>query len=198
MTNPSEDMIAKRGRLMTAVALLGEFNPAFAPHVATADAFRHSCDAIGAALQADWVSTTDADPSIFSIYSAVWVLPGSPYRSLDRAIQVIQYAREQGIPCFGTCGGFQHMIIEYARNVLKFSDAQHAEYDPSASRLFISQLTCALAGREMNIRLARGSRAERIYGSSFVCEEYYCNFGVNPEVVPLLSSGPLKITGSDD
>jgi CTP synthase (UTP-ammonia lyase) len=178
---------------MNAVALLGEFDPTFAPHTATTAALEHSCDAVGVTLRPDWVSTVDVDSSLFSRYSAVWVLPGSPYKSLERTIEVIRYAREHQIPCFGTCGGFQHMIIEYARNVLKFSDAQHAEYDPSASRLFISQLVCSLAGREMKIELVEGSRAARIYGTTRVSEEYYCNFGVNPEVVPMFTNGPLKI-----
>jgi CTP synthase (UTP-ammonia lyase) len=35
----------------------------------------------------------------------------------------------------------QHMIIEYARNVLGFEDAQHAEYDPYQSRLFVTPLS---------------------------------------------------------
>jgi CTP synthase (UTP-ammonia lyase) len=179
------------------IALLGEYNPTFVPHIATAAAIQHSCAAIGIELRADWVSTANADSSLFQDYSAVWVLPGSPYKSLERTIAVIRHARESGIPCFGTCGGFQHMIIEYARNVLNLVDAQHAEYEPSASRLFISQLVCSLAGREMNIRLSASSRAERIYASSSVSEKYYCNFGVNPDVVPLFSDGALIISGSD-
>jgi CTP synthase (UTP-ammonia lyase) len=183
---------------LNAVALLGEFDPTFAPHIATATALQHSCDAVGVTLHADWVSTADVDSSLFLRYSAVWVLPGSPYKSLERTIEIIRHAREHQIPCFGTCGGFQHMIIEYARNVLKFTDAQHAEYDPSASGLFISQLACSLAGREMKIRLVEHSRAARIYGTTRVSEEYYCNFGVNPKVVELFRGGPLKISGSDD
>ena len=41
------------------------------------------------------------------------------------------------------------MIIEYARNVLGFSDAEHAEYDPYASNLFVSRLDCSLVGRDL-------------------------------------------------
>ena len=77
---------------------------------------------------------------------------------MERTLAAIRYAREQGVPCFGTCGGFQHMLIEYARNVLGFQDAQHAEYDPYASNLFITQLACSLAGRTMQLRFTPGSR----------------------------------------
>jgi len=116
---------------------------------------------------------------------------------MDRALWAINYARENGIACFGTCGGFQHMIIEYARNVLGFKEAGHAEYDPYASSLFITELACSLVGREMELTFASSSQVAKIYGGTSAIEQYYCNFGVNPDYVSLLKSGSLKITGSD-
>jgi CTP synthase (UTP-ammonia lyase) len=90
-----------------------------------------------------------------------------------------------------------NMVIEYARNVLGFRDAQHAEYDPYASNLFISQLACSLAGREMLLTFTPGSQIADIYGALSATEQYYCNVGVNPDRIGLLKSGPIKITGSD-
>jgi CTP synthase (UTP-ammonia lyase) len=144
-----------------------------------------------------WVSTQDITPSLFSNFSSIWVAPGSPYKNIDKTLWAIQHAREQHIPCFGTCGGFQHIVLEYARNVLNFKDAQHAEYDPYASDLFVSELACSLAGREMKLDFVEGSRVAQIYGSLSATEEYYCNFGVHPDKVQLLKSGPIRITGSD-
>jgi CTP synthase (UTP-ammonia lyase) len=89
------------------------------------------------------------------------------------------------------------MILEYARNVLGFSDAQHAEYEPMASRLFVSKLKCSLAGREMQLRFVPGSKSAGIYGGLSAVERYYCNFGVNPDQVALLKEGPLVVSGSD-
>jgi len=89
------------------------------------------------------------------------------------------------------------MVIEYARNVLGFEDAQHAEYDPYASNLFITQLSCSLAGREMTLMFSVGSSVAKFYGATLAIEQYYCDFGVNREYVALLKSGSLRITGSD-
>jgi CTP synthase (UTP-ammonia lyase) len=89
------------------------------------------------------------------------------------------------------------MVLEYARNVLLYRDAQHAEYDPYASTLFISRLSCSLAGREMELTFESGSQMAEIYGSTSATEEYYCNFGVEPGKVGLLASGGLRISGSD-
>ena len=182
---------------MKSIALLGEFTPTFKPHIATNAAIEHSRNMLGISVEGVWVSTQDIDPSLFSRFSGIWVAPGSPYKNMDKTLWAIQYARENNIPCFGTCGGFQHIILEYARNVLGFKDAQHAEYDPYSSDLFISALTCSLAGREMNLNFVEGSQVAEIYGENSAIEEYYCNFGVNPEKIELLKSGSLQITGSD-
>jgi CTP synthase (UTP-ammonia lyase) len=90
------------------------------------------------------------------------------------------------------------MIIEYARNVLGCNDAQHAEYDPCASNLFVSRLDCSLAGREMELRFAPDSLVAGHYGSTRAIESYYCNFGVHPGQITALSSGELRIVGADN
>jgi len=179
------------------IAILGEYSPTFEPHLCTDMAIGHSNNAAGLDSAAAWVSTDNIDASLFEKYSGIWIAPGSPYKNMASTLEAIQHARENGVPCFGTCGGFQHMIIEYARNVLGFRDAQHAEYDPYASNLFISQLACSLAGREMHLQLVPGSRAASLYGGTTAVERYYCNFGVHPDRVAILRSGPLQIVGSD-
>ena len=179
------------------IAIIGEYTPTFPPHISTSAAIEHSRSALGVDVDGIWVSTEEIDRTLFERFAGIWVAPGSPYKNMDQALWAIRYARENGVPCFGTCGGFQHMIIEYARNVLGFMDAAHAEYDADASNLFISQLTCALAGREMELTFSPGSRVAEIYGATSATEEYYCNFGVNPDHISLFQSGALKITGSD-
>ena len=182
---------------MTRIALVGEFDPAFPPHPATAEACAHSASALREQITATWISTEDATLEALRDVSGVWIAPGSPYRNLPNTLAAIRYAREKGIPSFGTCGGFQHIILEYARNVLGFQDAQHAEYDPYASDLFVTQLDCSLAGRELMITLVPESRVARIYGALQAREQYYCNFGINPDKTALVKSGELEVTGSD-
>ena len=189
--------INEKGDHMPSIALLGEFDPTSKTHAATNAAIEHSCAALGIAVEGVWVATEDIEPALMAGFAGIWVAPGSPYKNMDNTLWAIQYARENHIPCFGTCGGFQHMLLEYARNVLHFKDAHHAEYDPYASDLFISELTCSLAGREMQLDFVDGSMVAHIYGSLTATEAYYCNFGVNPDKIHLLKRGPLRITGSD-
>jgi CTP synthase (UTP-ammonia lyase) len=182
---------------MPAIALLGEFTPTFPPHIATNAAIEHACKALHAEVEGVWVPTEAIDETVCERFAGFWITPGSPYKDMQKTLWAIRYAREHGVPCFGTCGGFQNMVLEYARNVLGYQDAQHAEYDPYASNLFISQLECSLAGRTMQLRFVPGSQVASIYGALSATEQYYCNFGINPARLPLLTRGPLRITGAD-
>jgi CTP synthase (UTP-ammonia lyase) len=173
------------------IAIVGERIAGFPPHEATDAAIAHSAAALGLDVAARWVATDEPLPTA----DAIWCAPGSPYRSLDGALAAVRHGRENGVPTLGTCGGCQHMLLEFGRNVLGFADAQHAEYDPYASELFVTPLTCEVAGRTMNVTLDAGSR---LYGGvTEVQEQYYCNFGLNPEYRAQLDAAGLRITGVD-
>lgn len=182
---------------MSRIAIVGEYNEDFEPHPATNAAIAHSCSALGVDVAHDWVSSADLDNEILEEFQGLWVAPGSPYKDMQKTLTAIRFSREQQMPTFGTCGGFQHIMIEYARNVLNIVEANHAEYDPYASCLFISELACSLAGRKMNLHLKEGSQVADIYGATEVVEQYYCNFAVNPDYLDQIQHGPLKIVGSD-
>jgi CTP synthase (UTP-ammonia lyase) len=182
------------------VGVIGDFDPEFPPHAATNAALAHSGAVLGVEVEVRWLDTApleDIDLDELAEHDALWCAPGSPYRSLDGALRAIRFARESDLPFIGTCGGFQHVVIEYARSVLGFEDAQHGEYDPYASDLFITPLSCSLVGQTMTVRLVSGSRAAHFYGQQEAAEQYYCNFGLNPEHQELLHEGGLLVSGAD-
>jgi CTP synthase (UTP-ammonia lyase) len=187
--------------MKTTIAIIGDYDPAFAPHRATDLALNHAAHALGLDMMSAWLPTASLDaPHAFETlasFSGLWVAPGSPYQSMQGALRAIRFARENRVPLLGTCGGFQHIILEYARHVLGFADATHAEYDPYASHLFISRLACSLVGRALEISLQPESLVARTYGATAVTEQYYCNFGVNPDYAALLTAGDLAVVGSD-
>jgi CTP synthase (UTP-ammonia lyase) len=179
------------------IAIIGEYDPSFEPHALTDAAIGHSARHLDVELSRSWVSTSDLTASTLDEYDGAWIAPGSPYRDMGRTLRAIQYARLNNMPCLGTCGGFQHMVIEFARNQLGIADAEHAEYDPYASRLIVSKLECSLAGREMKLSFAKDSLVAKIYGSTTATERYYCNFGVNPNYARQISAAGFRIVGSD-
>jgi CTP synthase (UTP-ammonia lyase) len=182
------------------VAVIGDFDDTFTPHLATDDALRHAAAHLGVAVDIRWLATEALESDLADLRTAGALLcaPGSPYRSLPGALRALRHGREHGVPTLGTCGGCQHIVIEYARNVLGFADAQHAEYDPYASRLFVTELACSPAGQTMPVTLVPGSTAALLYGEEKTEERYYCNFGLNPEHQRALHEGGLRVSGTDE
>ena len=128
----------------------------------------------------------------------VWVAPGSPYRSLEGALAAISWARAHDVPLLGTCGGYQHVIVELARDLLGIADADHAESNPHARHLAVTALPCSLAGQEREVRLVHGTRAGEAYGRPTVVEAYSCSYGINPDYVEPLVDAGLVVSGRDD
>lgn len=185
----------------TRIGIVGDFDAGYEPHVATDAAIQHASAALELDVETVWLQTADipSQPSsLLRTFDGLWIAPGSPYRNLAGALAAIRYARCDDRPLLGTCGGFQHVVLEYARNVLGLHDAQHAEYDPHASVLFIVPLSCSLVGKRMQVHLQAGSRAASAYGRLIAAEQYYCNFGLNPSMEQALDSGGLSIVGRDD
>jgi CTP synthase (UTP-ammonia lyase) len=63
--------------------------------------------------------------------------------------------------------------------------------------LAVTALSCSLVGQEHEVRFPPGSPVRSCYGKDSSVEDYYCNYGVNPEFVPLLESSGLKIGAID-
>ena len=182
------------------VVVVGDRDPGNLTHTATEGALEHAGAALGTPVATEWLPTDAPEgsaPRALRAFDAVFCSPGSPYRSLDGALEAIRYARENGIPFIGTCGGFQHVVIEYARNVLGFPEAGHTEYDPDASNPFVSALSCSPFGQKMRVRVEPGSRSRDAYGDPEVEEEYRCNYGLEPGSRGLLEEGGLCVSGTE-
>ena len=142
-----------------------------------------------------WIHTTQATGiSIEELgaYDGFWCAPGSPYQSMDGALRVIQYARMHQRPFLGTCGGFQHALIEFARSLPALATADHQESNPLTDLPLISRLSCSLAGQQKTVRLQQGSRLQELLGVPTVCEKFNCNFGLNPSYTNGLFGNSLR------
>lgn len=177
------------------IGIIGDFNAGNPTHIATGDGIQHAAEVLGVSFEAVWLPTDQ--PGKLEGFQGLLCSPGSPYRSLDGALTAIRYARENSIPFIGTCGGFQHLVIEYARNVMGFTAAAHAESDPNASCLFVTPLSCSLVGKTMEVVMKPGSKAAQACQSTRSMEAFYCNFGLNPEYQEQLETHGLEITGKD-
>ena len=129
------------------IGLVGDYNAGVTAHLAIPRALELAGAAICAQVGATWLATEMLDgPAGADLtgFDALWCVPASPYASVDGALRAIRFARETGRPFLGTCGGFQHALIEYARDVLGFTEADHAESNQEAEMPLIAPLACVL------------------------------------------------------
>lgn len=183
------------------IALIGDQSPAVKAHSAIPSALRLASNPRQLAVAETWFSTSTLSDEVeghLRGFHGVWCVPGSPYHNIEGALRAIRFARERQVPFLGTCGGSQHAIIEYCRNVLGCNHADHAESNPATSFPLIAPLPCALRETESRIHLTPGSRARAIYGMAEISEPFNCGFGLNPEHHHLFLKTALRITGSGE
>jgi CTP synthase (UTP-ammonia lyase) len=182
------------------IGLVGDKSNEVRAHLAIPRALEWAKREEAGELDLSWLPTDQLErhaDSDLERYDAFWVVPGSPYVSLTGALRVIRFARENGCPLLGTCGGFQHVLIEYARAVLGLSEADHVESNPNAALALIDRLPCSLVGARGVIELLPGSSLARYYGALRATEAYHCNFGLNAAYADRFARTPLKISGVD-
>lgn len=179
------------------LGLVGDYNPQTIAHQAIPTAVQLTASHLDIDIHPQWLPTeTLTDSSVLLNYDAIWVVPGSPYRNDEGVFMAIRYAREQNVPFLGSCGGFQYAVVEYARNVMGWHDAGHAETD-SGGRLVIAPLSCSLVEKSGTVVFQPDTVIASAYGKLETREGYRCNFGVNPEFVTDLAQHPLIISGHD-
>jgi CTP synthase (UTP-ammonia lyase) len=180
------------------VGLVGDRSPSVVAHEAIPVALERAAQALDIGVGYRWIPTDEIE-SVARVaeFDGLWCVPGGPYRSMDGALLAIRYARETRTPFLGTCAGFQHAVIEYARNVLGWNDAAHAESSPDAARAVIAPLACGLLDDEGSVRLRSGTRIAAAYGVPEANEEYLCRYGLNPAFRAALVAGPLRVAAED-
>ena len=182
------------------IALVGDRSDKVLAHRAIPLALQLAAVATKCQVSWRWVDTRqirDAPTDLLDC-AALWVVPGSPYANMDGVLDAIRWAREMRRPFLGTCGGFQHALIEFARNVAGLVKADHAETSPDAELLLVHRLSCSLVEKTGQVRFSPESRLRLAYGSDAAHEGYHCNYGFNPAHRRALEEAGLRFTAFDD
>ncbi|GAB2858750.1 CTP synthase [Streptomyces deserti] len=178
------------------IALVGDRSPTVASHTRIPLLLDALATRDRLVLDAYWLPSEEAGDGVVDGFDAVWVVPGSPYRSEAGVLSAIRTARVRGVPFLGTCGGFQHALLEYARNVCGLTRAAHAENDPEAEDPLIEPLACSLVGHEGTVVIEPGTLAQAVVGSERTVERYFCAYGPSRHLGTLRAHG-LRFSGHD-
>jgi CTP synthase (UTP-ammonia lyase) len=183
------------------IALVGDRSPHVTAHDRIPAALAQAARAEGLAPDAIdpyWIGSEQvaALPDLAG-FDGIWVVPGSPYADRDGALAAIRTARTGQVPFLGTCGGFQHAVLEYARSVLGL-DVDHAE-DPfgAAAGPIIVPLECSLRGEEAEVDVLPDTRAAGILGAGPRIERFFCAYGLDERFRASLADAGLVFSAAD-
>jgi CTP synthase (UTP-ammonia lyase) len=181
------------------IALVGDRSPNVRAHARIPAILETLRQRDGLLLDAYWIPTPEAGEDL-AAFDAIWLTPGSPYQSPEGAIAAARTTREQGIPFLGTCAGFQHAMVEFARHACGLAGVGDAQYPPEPSgpgreESLIVPLACSLAGHEDLVVITPGTLAERILGAERSVERHHCSFGLNPDYLTTLTRHGMRFTG---
>ena len=177
------------------LALVGDRSPAVRAHgriPLLIDALRRR---EGLVLDPYWIASTEAED--LDGFDGIWVVPGSPYSDREKVIETIRTAREREIPFLGTCGGFQHAILELARDLAGIETADHAEYADTRTPVIV-ELACSLVGHEGPIRYTPGTLIAKIAGAERSFERYHCAYGIDPDYIERLEAAGVIFGAHDE
>jgi len=137
-------------------------------------------------------------------FDGILVAPGFGERGIEGKIETVRYAREQNVPFFGICLGMQMAVIEYARTVLGYADANSTEMNSQTSHpvidLMEEQKTITDKGGTMRLgswkcNLEPNSLAHKIYGKSQIAERHRHRYEYNSGYREQLEKAGLKASG---
>ncbi len=178
------------------IALVGDRSPSVLAHARIPGLIRALATGTDELIEPYWLHTTTiTEPADLTGFDGIWVVPGSPYAHSEGALTAITAARVEGIPLLGTCGGFQYLLLEFARSVCGITSADHAETDPDSPELLLVPLECKLFGEEDTVVVAKGTTAARAMGPGLSTERYFCRYGLNRAYEDRLRQQGLVISG---
>ena len=136
----------------------------------------------------------------------ILIAPGFGQRGIEGKFTAIKYARENNLPTFGICLGMQCMVIEFARNVLGYEDANSVEMDVKTRHNVIDimegQKSISNMGGTMRLgayecRLEEGSTPAKAYGSTLISERHRHRFEFNSEYREEFEKAGMKCVGTN-
>ena len=164
---------------------------------------KHSCRVEVVKIESEELETGDCSARLGNV-DGILIPGGFGVRGVEGKIRAVEYARTHGVPFLGICLGMQCAVIEFARDVLRWKDADSSEFAPATPHpvidLMEEQRTISDKGGTMRLgaydcRIVPGTLAEKCYGAPAIRERHRHRYEYNSKYRAELENAGLKVSG---
>jgi CTP synthase len=190
------------------IGIVGKYVDLPDAYLSVVESLRHGSAHHSRRLDLRWIPSEELTGLLASTYleglDGIVIPGGFGSRGVEGKIQAIRYAREQKVPFLGLCLGLQCAVIEVARNLLGYQDANSTEFDPTTAHpvidLMESQQGVSDMGGTMRLgrypaKLEEGSQVRKLYGQEVVYERHRHRWEVNNRYRKDLETAGLRLSG---
>ena len=197
---------ARKGELQ--VALVGKYVKLHDSYLSIVEALNHASFVIGKNVNIKWVDSdtvTDASaPEVFKDCAGIILPGGFGHRGVEGMVCSCRYARTHKMPYFGICLGMQIAVIEFARSVLGYADANSREFDELCEHPVIDLMKNqegVIKGGTMRLgsypcKVASGTTLKKAYGANLINERHRHRYEFNNDYRTKMTEAGLTISGT--
>ena len=202
------------------IAMVGKYMELLDAYKSLIEAMSHAGIETQTKVKLRYIDSEDIENqgvAVLEGVDAVLVPGGFGLRGVEGKIQAAQYARENKIPYLGICLGMQVAVIEFARNVLGWSEANSTEFDKNSPHPVVGLIsewqdadgsveqrtedadiggTMRLGAQEC--QLLPGTLVHASYGKDSIVERHRHRYEVNNQLLPQLEEAGLKVSGRSE
>ena len=190
------------------IALCGKYVRLHDAYLSVAEALTHAGFENAAKVDIEWIDSEQlSDENVADILGGmdgILVPGGFGGRGVEGKVAAAKYARENNVPYLGICLGMQTAVIEFARHVLGYQDANSSEFDPESKHPVIDIMPDQLGvkmGGTMRLgaypcKVRAGTKLRKAYGAEFVSERHRHRFEFNNEFREAFEKHGMIICGS--
>ena len=190
------------------IAIVGKYIQLHDAYLSVVEALKHGGIANHANVHIHWIDsehlTIENYEESLKGLDGILVPGGFGTRGTEGKILAVQYAREHKIPFLGICLGMQVAIIEFARNVLGYHDANSIELNPDTLHPVIAlmpeqdgieDLGGTLRLGSYPCKLKEGTKSYELYGKQDIAERHRHRYEVNNDYRKQLEENGMSLVG---
>lgn len=199
----------KELRWATKIALVGKYVSLPDAYLSVVESLRHAGLHHGSAVDIRWINAEDLEKmpaaDLLGDVDGILIPGGFGERGIEGKIKAIQYARENRIPLLGICLGMQLAVVEFARNVLGWKEANSTEFNPATPYPVIDLMAEQKDQNKLGgtMRLGRyeatlkpGTLAYQAYGKETIAERHRHRYEFNNKYREELAAHGMVFSGT--